>query len=159
MSKSEKPAPKAKAKEQALPNDRVELTRPKGANSKGKATYGFVVVYRDNVPRFSSLSLERDYLDNKKNISAVKKGTYPLILEYSPAFSRKLWELKDVEDRSECKFHPGSYWTNLQGCISLGLDFVDMDGDGTLDLSDSVKTIDRFHRALAGLNKTVVIIK
>jgi hypothetical protein len=97
---------------------------------------------------FSCLSLERGWMDNQFRISCLPNGIYPLKFEYSPAFGRKLWEIKNTEPRTECKFHPASFWKDLNGCISLGLIYKPIDNDGYLDLSYSAFAINRFHSVL-----------
>lgn len=111
---------------------------------------GFVV--------FSAVSLERGWNDNKSNTSCVPCGVYDLVLEYSPRFKRDLWELKGVRGRSECKFHSANFWNQLNGCISLGQYYTEINGDGYLDLKNSVNTMNAFHRVLSGLEKVKLTI-
>lgn len=49
-------------------------------------------------------------------------GVYPISWEYSPKFKCNLWELKNVQDRSEIKVHAGNTVDDTQGCVLLGLD-------------------------------------
>jgi len=58
----------------------------------------------------------------------VRQGNYPLVCEYSPKFDMKLWELKDVPDRTECKFHRGNTIADTEGCIIPGMYAGYMDG-------------------------------
>lgn len=82
---------------------------------------GNCTVYDENwVAIFGSLSLERGDNYNIKNKSCVLAGEYDLVLEYSAKYKRKLWELKGTIGRSEAKFHSASFWSDLEGCISLG---------------------------------------
>ena len=74
-----------------------------------------------------------DYKNNQKKISAVKPGTYPVVLEFSPAFKMNLWELKNVPNRSESKIHIANYVSELEGCIAPGLSHKDINGDGLVD--------------------------
>ncbi len=77
-------------------------------------TSGIVTVFVDNKPVFSAVSLERGWRNNESNVSCVPAGEYPLILEYSPRFKKELWELKNVPNRSEAKFHSANYWNQLK---------------------------------------------
>lgn len=115
-------------------------------------TLGKCIVYDDNnKPLFSSLSLERGWKNNERGVSCVPIGTYKAVLEYSPRFKTKLWELKGVENRSECKFHSANYWYQLNGCIALGRSLMDINKDGYNDVTSSRSTMNSFHKVLEGL--------
>ena len=111
-----------------------------------------------NAPLFSALSLERGWQGNKNNVSCVPKGIYNAVFEYSPRFKKKLLELKDVPSRAECKFHAANYWDQLNGCIALGLRYINLNKDGYLDLTNSQDSLERFHESLKGFDKIIVII-
>jgi len=124
-----------------------------------KQSLGVCTVFDEfNRPVFSGLSLERGWLNNQSNISCVPKGTYTLVLEYSPAFDKFLWELKNVPNRTECKFHAANYWHQLKGCVALGSRLLDIDKDGYYDIASSTNTMISFHKALQGLTKVDLII-
>ena len=103
--------------------------------------------------------MERGWLDNQSNISCVPEGTYTLVWEYSPRFQTMLWELKDVPNRSECKFHAANYWKQLNGCIALGRSITDIDKDGFKDITSSKSTMNAFHNAMHGVQTAKLIIK
>ena len=111
-----------------------------------------------NAPLFSALSLERGWQSNKRMISCVPKGTYEAVFEHSPRFKMDLLELKNVPNRSECKFHSANHWHQLNGCVALGLRYINLDKDGYLDITDSKATMARFHESLKGFDKYIVII-
>ena len=50
----------------------------------------------------------------------IPADTYPCVFEYSDKFKRKLWEIKGVPARSECKFHTGNTKADTTGCIIVG---------------------------------------
>lgn len=112
-------------------------------------TTGTCNVY-DNDGRlvFSALSLERGDRNNERNVSCVPTGEYEIRLEWSNRFQQRLWELKGVPGRSECKFHAANYWYQLNGCIALGLDLKDINRDGYRDVTSSRTTMKRFHKAM-----------
>lgn len=112
-----------------------------------------IVSDESGFPLFSALSLERGWVDNKQNISCVPSGVYDIEYEYSNRFDRHLWELKGVKNRSECKFHSANYWHQLNGCISLGLTYKDINKDGYRDVTNSTNTMKAFHEVLKGLTK------
>lgn len=119
------------------------------------------VLGANNMPLFSSIALERGWRNNKQDISCIPAlfGPYPLVLEWSNAFNTFLWEIKDVPNRSECKFHTANFWHQLRGCISLGRRPIDMDKDGYLDVTDSGDTMKDFHKVLKDFDKVTVIFK
>ena len=122
-------------------------------------TLGKCTVYdENNKPIFSALSLERGWRNNMNNISCVPLGRYPLILEFSNRFQTDLWELKNVPNRSECKFHSANYWFQLNGCIALGRSLADINKDGYNDITASRSTMRAFHNAMGNDTRAEVII-
>jgi len=109
-----------------------------------------MVIDEENTIVFTSQSLERGWLNNARNISCIPAGIYKLQLEWSPRFQQKLWEIYDVPNRRECKFHAANFWRQLNGCIALGKKRADLDNDGFMDITDSRNTMKRFHKALEG---------
>lgn len=120
-----------------LPNEMITVNSIKTDAMMGKS-----------IPLFSSVSLERGWLDNKPNVSCIPTGEYYVVYEYSPAFNRFLWEIYGVEGRSECKFHIANYYHQLQGCIALGLRSLFLNDDLVRDLTRSKDALDEFHIAL-----------
>lgn len=122
-----------------------------------KQTTGtFLVLDEKGQPIFGSLSLERGNRNNERNVSRIPCGVYPLVWEKSPRFGRYLWEIKDVPNRSECKIHPANYWSQLNGCIALGLKLKDINADGYYDVTSSTKTVESFHSVLKNITKTTI---
>lgn len=68
---------------------------------------------KNGVPRWAFLPTieNREYL--------IEQGVWKIVNEYSPKFKRKLWELKDVPNRTECKIHIGNRAAHSKGCICL----------------------------------------
>lgn len=127
-------------------------------SDKNQST-GFLEVRNVNgQPVFGSLCIERGDRQNKKNVSRVPAGRYLMELEWSPKFKRKLWELKEVPNRSECKIHPSNYWGQLNGCIAPGINLTDLDRDGYYDVTSSVKTTNDFHRAMGSATLAYITI-
>lgn len=53
-------------------------------------TLGTLMVYDGPLRVFTSRCLERPWTDNKPKVSCVPAGTFPIVLEFSPAFKREL---------------------------------------------------------------------
>ena len=107
---------------------------------------------------FQCECLERSYKDNRRNVSSIPEGTYPLMLEYSNRFRKDLWEIYNVPNRSECKIHSANYWYQLNGCIALGNARKDINGDGFADVTSSKKTMRKFHEAMQGYVVSRIIV-
>ncbi len=122
-------------------------------------TLGKCTVYDESgKPVFSALSLERGWRSNQRNISCVPLGSYPVVLEWSNRFKQDLWELKNVPNRSECKFHAANFWFQLNGCIALGQKLKDLNNDGYNDVTNSRNTMANFHKALKNETQVTLII-
>jgi len=134
---------------------RIEIFR---YEYESKQTLGECFITSNNKDLFTAKSLERADDGNKRNISCIPSGVYNCVLEYSDKFKRDLWEIKGVDNRSECKFHSANYWHDLNGCIALGSYFKDIDNDGFRDVLSSSKTMREFHDVLEGLTEIQLII-
>ena len=125
----------------------------------GQASLGSCIVYDGECKRvFKSVSLERGWVNNQNNISCIPEGVYDLVLEWSPRFKTDLWEIKGVQNRSECKFHAANYWWQLNGCIALGKYEAELDSDPVMDIAASKITMERFHAALEGQTRAILKI-
>lgn len=107
---------------------------------------------------FTSLSLERGWRNNEQGVSCVPKNIYPLELEYSNRFKTDLWEIKDVPNRSECKFHSSNYWYQLEGCIAMGIRATDMNNDGYMDVTSSKGTLKELMVSMSPLKIATLVI-
>lgn len=123
-------------------------------------TLGNLVVFDEKgLPVFSSACIERGWRNNERNVSCVPTGAYPIVHEFSPRFGTKLWELKEVPNRSECKVHPANNWHQLNGCIALGIKLKDIDRDGYIDVTSSKPTHQLFDTAMKKATSARIIIK
>lgn len=78
-------------------------------------TFG-VIIYKD-IP--FALTIERQYLDNKPNISCIPPGKYVCKRVNSPRFG-DTFEITDVPNRTHILFHKGNLMEDSLGCILLG---------------------------------------
>lgn len=65
-------------------------------------------------------TLEPQWMDNQANISCIPAGSYQCSITQSPRYG-KVYEVKDVPNRSHILFHSGNWAKDTQGCILLGL--------------------------------------
>jgi len=125
-------------------------------DGKEKLGYGFVFDGLNKL--YEGKTLELPWRDNRRRISCVPADSYLLELEYSPRFKEDLWELKDVEDRSECKFHAANWVEQLNGCISNATSFKDLNKDGRMDVAKSRLAMNKFHDALSPDRRALLTI-
>jgi hypothetical protein len=128
-------------------------------NQDKNQTTGVCMVFGEDKILFSSMSLERGWRNNEKRVSCIPKGEYKCVLEWSNRFKSDLWEIKGVENRSECKFHSANYWYQLNGCIALGQKLKDINKDGYRDVTNSRNTMKQFHSALKGHTEATLIVE
>lgn len=65
-------------------------------------------------------TLEPPTYDNKKNFACIPAGQYECKKRISPKFSRTVYEICNVPDRSDVEFHPGNIVLDTMGCVLLG---------------------------------------
>lgn len=93
-------------------------------------------------------ALELPWRENENNISRIPDGRYIAeVVEESPAFDYEHVWLHDegsvyaAGDRSGLKIHIANFARQLDGCVAVGKRFVDIDGDGVLDVTESESTL------------------
>lgn len=117
--------------------------------SNDKAVYGTLTITNDTSVLFVCRTIE-----NKAKI--FPDGTYPLKFEYSPRFKRDLWELYGIPHRSEIKIHVANKYNQLDGCVGVGANYLDIDKDGIDDIVKSTITLNEIHRLTAGYAEAMI---
>ncbi|MFZ7121799.1 MAG: DUF5675 family protein [Eubacteriaceae bacterium] len=117
---------------------------------KEDRTIGEFTLFDGNYELARFYTLERAWLDNKKNESCIPEGTYKVIPNNTKAHPDS-FRLPDVPGRSGILIHSGNYYYHSLGCILLGSNLVDLDKDGKPDISNSKKAMDKLYK-LVGLN-------
>ena len=77
----------------------------------------FGVLFDEDIP--FCLTLEREWNDNKRNVSCIPTGTYICRRVQSPKFG-DTFEVCDVPGRSLIRFHWGNIEDDSHGCILTG---------------------------------------
>jgi hypothetical protein len=106
----------------------------------GKQTNGVLYVEKDGAIIFECFTLELPWKDNERRVSCIPEGTYKAVKHRSPKFGNSVW-IKDVPNRSEILIHPANYVRQLLGCIAVGKDLKDIDGDELEDVTASRNTM------------------
>ena len=120
-------------------------------------TLGVMNVYRKLGLLFSLKTLELPYLNNERNLSCIPTGSYNVKLTPSLRHGGLLYEVLDVPGRDGIRFDKANYFSELKGCIAVGLEYVDVNGDGFLDVTNS-GACHQFMRDILG-NEFKLIIK
>lgn len=108
----------------------------------GKQTLGILQCYNGLLKAFECKTLELSYQGNRKETSCIPIGNYKTIKHNSPTFG-KCFKVLNVPGRSDILFHRGNYNKDTKGCILVGKDFIDINQDGTTDISASGTTFDK----------------
>ena len=86
----------------------------------GKETIGRMYCMNE----FMCYTIERPWLDNKRRVSCIPKGTYSLSTKEYGRFYDKynlpIPILGGTDPRSEILIHPANYAKDLAGCIGVG---------------------------------------
>jgi len=82
-------------------------------------------------------TLERPYLNNQRNISAIPAGLYRLTKYHSPKFGNCFW-VHDVPNRSSILIHAGNHVSDTRGCILIGQGY---NHDGIINSSIALKLL------------------
>lgn len=113
----------------------------------------FGVLLDESVP--FALTVERPWLNNKKNVSCIPVGNYLCKRINSPKFG-DTFEVTDVPLRSDILFHKGNTEDSTHGCIVIGEEFGELNGK-TAVLSSS-KGFNEFLRRLKDVNEFTLLI-
>ena len=82
------------------------------------AKYGtFGVLLDRNIP--FCVTLERPWLENRRNVSCIPSGTYTCERTLSPKFG-ETFKVLNVPGRSHILFHKGNLSDDTHGCILVG---------------------------------------
>lgn len=85
-------------------------------------------------------TLELPYRGNVRRVSCIPKGNYKVVRRKTAKYGNH-FHLKDVPGRSYILIHNANYYYNLLGCIGVGKEHIDINGDSLKDISYSVKTM------------------
>lgn len=130
----------------------VVITRYK---SNVKETLGELVATNGKAT-FTCKTLELPDFGNTPNISCIPKGKYFVTKVFWKKRLRWAYLLQNVKDRQGIFIHEGNYYYNYLGCIGLGQTTRDLNGDGFLDITDTVKTVKLFEQFME--NKPFMLI-
>jgi len=126
------------------PTADVVMTRKSSSDIQ---TTGNLIAKRNGVT-FECKTLELADLNNMPNVSCIPKGTYKVVYTFSPKFMKYTYEILKVPKRSGIRIHSANYFHQINGCVALGSNLVDINVDGQLDTVNSRKTIEIFEKVM-----------
>lgn len=115
------------------------------------ATKGVLAIFDGSKLVTKVQTIELPDNGNQKNVSCIPEGKYEVIKIYSPSRG-KCFHILNVKDRSEILIHIGNYVAggkiDSQGCILPGESFVDINGDGLIDIAESTRAMQKLLKYL-----------
>lgn len=89
---------------------------------------------------YDCYTLELPWKENERNISCIPDGEYQVEKRYSRKFGWH-FHITDVEDRKWILIHAGNFYTDIRGCMLVGKDLKEINGDGIMDVTSSRDTM------------------
>lgn len=122
------------------PETYLHITRLNGRGEKEKQTLGEGVAFINGWEKFRFKTMELPWKNNERKVSCIPAGTYQVVRRVSTKYKLH-FHILDVPERDWILIHPANYSRQLMGCIAPGKKFLDIDGDGLKDVTDSVATL------------------
>ncbi len=113
------------------------------STEKERLGVGSVIDERGNVV-FTFCTLELPYKNNQRQISSIDLGKYRVRKRFSEKYGNH-FELICVKNRDKILIHIANFVRELKGCIAVGSAHKDIDNDGTKDLKNSGKTLNKLN--------------
>lgn len=104
-------------------------------------------------------TLELPFKSNEQNVSCIPEGFYEFIPHGWDTAKKKfpkVWEIEEVQGRTDILFHAGNRTEDTEGCILLGMGIHSSNGDSYI--SDSRKAVNLM-RSLIGKGYGIIEIK
>jgi hypothetical protein len=114
-------------------------------------TFGRLEVMGTVMP--TCFTVERPWMDNKRNVSCIPEGSYPLVRDYYHRGDYPAYEVREVPGRSRILIHVANEPMEVAGCIAPGLSF------GFNRVIASRPAYRRFMDAMEGVSETLVDIR
>lgn len=113
----------------------IKRTEDNGVQTRGELFIG---------ETYFAKTLELPWRENKKNISCIPLGNYLCKRTFSIKLLKYTYEVLNVISRDGIRLHPGNFFFDVEGCILMGSNFMDLNKDNQLDLVNSRATLQRF---------------
>ena len=107
-------------------------------------TAGNLLVFDDAHTVFRCKTLELPWKMNRRNVSCIPEGLYTIHKDKTDRFP-VCFRFENVPSRSGILIHNGNFTRQIEGCILVGSDHVDMDGDKITDVTYSKGTLEKLY--------------
>jgi hypothetical protein len=119
-------------------------------------TLGRLLLFNGITPVATFTTLELPWRDNKRNISRIPAGEYDVVPHKSMRHG-DCYAIKHVHGRDGILIHVLNFPYQTEGCVGIGMDFSDVDGDKRLDIINSRMALNELKRkAPNGFKLTVI---
>lgn len=112
----------------------------------------FFVFNERNGIEYTCKTLELEWKNNERRVSCIPEGGYLVRKRWSKKYGSHFIVLqKDgnhVEGRSYILIHHGNFNRDILGCILVGENHIDIDGDGFRDVTSSKKVMQELNEIL-----------
>ncbi len=117
-------------------------------NEGEKQTEGLLsIISEEGKFTFSCFTLELPDLSNQFQISNIPEGAYKVVRRWSKKYGNH-FHVTDVENRTLILIHHGNFYFQTKGCILVGSSFSDINKDGLVDVTNSIKTMTKLNSIL-----------
>jgi hypothetical protein len=125
-----------------------------------KETMGTYLVYNGMNKVFQCVCLELPWINNQHDISCIPSGTYPVI-KYSYEGHPDVFWIQNVPNRQGIMIHIGNFASGMKvdtkGCLLPGMNFVDINGDGNMDVMAPDIAMDALNHFLPNSFNIIII--
>jgi hypothetical protein len=104
-------------------------------------TLGIMHLIDDDVSTIELKTLELPWLNNQKMFSCIPAGKYNAIPINRPHNRGWALHIQNVPNRTAILVHLGNYTSDIQGCILVGINHIDLNNDGITDVSESTRAM------------------
>jgi hypothetical protein len=112
----------------------------------GKQTLGNLLVINAGIDAIFA-TLEPSWQHNKQRLSCIPWGRYPIRKRWSEKYGWPL-HVQDVQGRDWILMHKGNFRDDTTGCILVGYNHADLNGDGAIDVTQSRRAMEALLRLL-----------
>lgn len=124
---------------------------------KPDRTLGRLLAFDRNIQVGAWWTLELPDKGNKRNVSRIPAGVYPVSAEKHERLGHVL-RVHSVPGRDGILVHAGNYPRHTQGCILVGMMLVDIDHDGQPDTARSSIAMSEIHGLIEPVTDALLIV-
>lgn len=107
-----------------------------------KEVTGQIAAVNESGAILKLFTMERPWLNNQNEISCIPPGKYSVIKVPATHIPYPHFAVENVPDRAGICIHKANYVIQLEGCVAVGMELKDINGDGLLDTVSSGQAFD-----------------